>query len=69
MVIGQQVGQATGTRLWARLTATSPRSYTDQLVARKGLLARPPELPQALWERLLDRPALTATQRRDYFEA
>ncbi|WP_419619416.1 hypothetical protein [Thiolapillus sp.] len=43
--------------------------YKDQLVALKGLLARHPELPQALWERLLDRPALTASQCRDYFEA
>ncbi|WP_293680983.1 hypothetical protein [Thiolapillus sp.] len=69
VVIGQQVGQATGTRLCALLKATSPRIYKDQLVALKGLLARHPELPQALWERLLDRPALTASQCRDYFEA
>ena len=62
-------GQATGTRLCALLKATSPRIYKDQLVALKGLLARHPELPQALWERLLDRPALTASQCRDYFEA
>ena len=69
VAIGQQVGQATGTRLCALLKATSPRIYKDQLVALKGLLTPHPELPQALWERLLDRPALTASQCRDYFEA
>ena len=69
VAIGQQVGQATGTRLCALLKATSPRIYKDQLVTLKGLLTPHPELPQALWERLLDRPALTASQCRDYFEA
>lgn len=67
--IGQQIGEATGNRLCALLKATSPRIYKDQLVALRGLLSRHPALPQELWMRLLDRPTLTASQCRDYFEA
>ena len=67
--IGEQVGETVGARLCARLKATSPRIYKDQLVALRGLLNDHPDLPQGLLERLLERPALTATQCRDYFEA
>ena len=67
--IGEQVGETVGARLCARLKATSPRIYKDQLVALRGLLNGHPDLPQGLLERLLERPALTATQCRDYFEA
>ena len=67
--IGEQVGETVGARLCARLKATSPRIYKDQLVALRGLLNGHPDLPQGLLERLLERPSLTATQCRDYFEA
>ena len=67
--IGEQVGETVGARLCARLKATSPRIYKDQLDALRGLLNGHPDLPQGLLERLLERPALTATQCRDYFEA
>ena len=67
--IGEQVGETVGARLCARLKATSPRIYKDQLVALRGLLNGHPDLPQGLLERLLERPALTASQCREYFEA
>ena len=67
--IGEQIGQATAERLCRLLKLTSPRIYKDQLVALRKLLDQYPDLPQALLERLIDRPALTASQCRDYFEA
>lgn len=67
--IGEQVGQATGARLCGLLKATSPRIYKDQLVALRGLLHQHGDLPQALLDQLIDRPVLTATQCREYFEA
>jgi len=67
--ISERVGQATGARLCARLKATSPRIYKDQRVALRGLLNSHPDLPQALLDRLIDRPVLTASQCREYFEA
>ena len=67
--ISERVGQATGARLCGLLKATSPRIYKDQLVALRGLLNSHPDLPQALLDRLIDRPVLTASQCREYFEA
>lgn len=62
------LGDAAGTALCGLLKQTSPRIYKDQLVGVKALLKRY-EMPQSLLSRLLDRPALTATQVRDYLEA
>jgi hypothetical protein len=62
------LGDAAGTALCGLLKQTSPRIYKDQLVGVKTLLKRY-EMPQSLLSRLLDRPALTATQVRDYLEA
>ena len=67
--IGEQVGQATGARLCARLKATSPRIYKDQLVALRGLLRQHTDLPQTLLDQLIERPALTTSQCRAYSEA
>lgn len=67
--IGEQVGQTTGARLCGLLKATSPRIYKDQLVALRELLRQHGDLPQALLDQLIDRPVLTATQCREYFEA
>ena len=67
--IGEQVGQATGARLCAQLKATSPRIYKDQLVALRGLLRQHTDLPQTLLDQLIERPALTTSQCRAYFEA
>ena len=43
--IGEQVGETVGARLCARLKATSPRIYKDQLDALRGLLNGHPALP------------------------
>ena len=67
--IGEQVGQATGARLCAQLKATSPRIHKDQLVALRGLLRQHTDLPQTLLDQLIERPALTTSQCRAYFEA
>ena len=67
--ISERVGQATGARLCGLLKATSPRIYKDQLVALRKLLRQHTDLPQALLDRLIDRPVLTASQYREYFEA
>ena len=67
--IGEQVGQATGARLCVQLKATSPRIHKDQLVALRGLLRQHTDLPQTLLDQLIERPALTTSQCRAYFEA
>ena len=51
------------------MKATSPRIYKDQLVALRGLLRQHTDLPQTLLDQLIERPALTTSQCRAYFEA
>ena len=64
-----KIGEETGQRLCALLKRTSPRIYKDQLSAVRSLLARHERLSDALLDQLCDRPALTATQCRDYLDA
>ena len=46
-----------------------PRIHKDQLVALRGLLRQHTDLPQTLLDQLIERPALTTSQCRAYFEA
>lgn len=64
----ERLGETEGEALCGLLKQTSPRIYKDQLAGVKALLKRH-EMPRALLSRLIDRPALTATQVRDYLEA
>jgi len=64
----ERLGDVEGEALCGLLKQTSPRIYKDQLAGVKALLKRH-AMPQALLSRLIDRPALTATQVRDYLEA
>ncbi len=67
-IIQQRLGEAAGRALCALLKQTSPRIYKDQLAGLRSLLNRY-EMPPLLVQRLLDRPALTSRQIRDYLEA
>ena len=44
-------------------------THKDQLVALRGLLRQHTDLPQTLLDQLIERPALTTSQCRAYFEA
>ena len=54
---------------YAKLPTRSGEEPQGSIGRPQGLLNGHPDLPQGLLERLLERPALTATQCRDYFEA
>jgi hypothetical protein len=59
--------------LCAVLKASSPKIYKDQLAGAKQVLAEHLRchgaLPEALWQRLLDTPRLTATGLKERLEA
>lgn len=59
--------------LCALLKATSPKIYKDQLAGAKQVLAehirRHGAIPEALWQRLLDAPHLTATGLKERLAA
>ena len=63
--IAAALGAPLGQRLCALLKATSPAIYKDQLRGAKRVLAAQPDVPEAVLERLCDRPCLTATALRD----
>jgi transposase len=67
--IAAALGAPLGRRLCALLKATSPAIYKDQLRGAKRVLAAQPDVPEAVLERLCDRPCLTATGLRDYLLA
>jgi transposase len=68
VLIQQRLGEAAGMALCALLKQTSPRIYKDQLAGLHALLKRY-EMPPILVQRLLERPALTSRQIRDYLQA
>ncbi|MCP4824039.1 MAG: IS21 family transposase [Shimia sp.] len=67
-LIQQRLGETAGMALCALLKQTSPRIYKDQLAGLHALLKRY-EMPPVLVQRLLERPALTSRQIRDYLQA
>lgn len=67
--ICEQIGDHFGAALCALLKKTSPRIAKDQLFAADRLLKSYHPINETLLEVLINRPALTATQLRDYLKA
>lgn len=67
--IAEHLGESLGQRLCARLKATSPRVYKDQLVAARKLLDAVAPVEPALIDRLLERERLTAGTLKAVLEA
>jgi transposase len=67
--IGQRLGEALGARLCARLKATEPKVYKDQLRGVRRLLEAQESLNLELIAALCDKPALSFTRLRDYLDA
>jgi len=67
--ICKQIGDPSGIALCALFKKTSPRIYKDQLVAAERLLKPYHPVNETLLATLINRPALTATQLRDYLKA
>jgi hypothetical protein len=67
--ISQRLGEAPGARLCARIKATEPKHYRDQLRGVLRLLdARAPLNPDLI-ATLCEKPALSFTRLRDYLDA
>lgn len=67
--IAARIGEALGTALCARLRATSPRIYKDQLRAVRALLDTTPAPDPARLAELVARERLTATTLKAYLDA
>lgn len=63
------LGESSGRELCELIKQTSPRIYRDQLAGIAQILSGQTPIDPALIERLLERPRLTATQMKEYFDA
>lgn len=67
--IGGLLGESSGRELCELIKQTSPHIYRDQLAGIAQILSGQTPIDPALIERLLERPRLTATQMKEYFDA
>ena len=67
--IGERLGAALGARLCARIQATEPKHYRDQLRGVLRLLDAQESLNLDLIAALCEKPALSFTRLRDYLDA
>ncbi len=67
--IGERVGEQTGARLCARLRASNPRIYRDQVAAVHALLESGPPPAPGLVEDLAGREGMTATRFKAQLQA
>jgi len=67
--IGERIGAAIAARLCARLRASDPRIYRDQIAAVRKMLEDGPLPEPEVLERLAGREGLTATRLKRYLEA
>ncbi|MFW6191610.1 MAG: IS21 family transposase [Thiohalospira sp.] len=67
--IADRIGADLGARLCARLRASDPRIYRDQIAAVRRMLEAAPLPETEVLERLAEREGLTATRFKHYLEA
>jgi transposase len=67
--VAERIGADLGERLCARLRASDPRIYREQIAAVSRMLEAEPLPETEVLERLAEREGLTATRFRDYLEA
>jgi len=67
--VAERLGSELGARLCARLKASEPRIYKDQLLGVRDLLRAAPVLDTELLEHLTTHERLTASRLKSYLEA